>query len=445
MLSGRLLLLALVAGAVLASPVAAQDPPARDAAEEALAEAQRLADGRGIRTGRELTRRPGAARAGARRPQPLGPPGGRRAARPAGRRGRRRPARRAVRHPGPDPAQLLGGTSACTGSTRPRTRRRSRTRTAARRPTSSTACAPRSSSPRRSRTAQLGWQAPNSDGTLRRRRPHRRLHQGAQPRPGAGALRLRHHRRAAERPQPRTGSWCSTTTTPPTSSPLRRRVHRARAGHRGARVQPRPAVRLRRRSPTTGCSSPRRRGPRRRSSRGSTTTTSTSRAGPTARSSRSPSPARAMYGSAIWNHWLEQRYGADVVREAWEGSDAVRRFAPGAYDDAIAATPAARASPELHGLRRRDRRVGRAPTAGSARATSSPASVGAADADADRRRRRHARAFTLDHTAFALFDVAEPTHRGPAAAHGIAAHARTGGRRGRRHRPRRRRRPAATR
>ena len=56
MLPGRLLLLTLVASAVLASPVLAQsDTERRDAAEETLQEAQRLADGRGIRTGRELS------------------------------------------------------------------------------------------------------------------------------------------------------------------------------------------------------------------------------------------------------------------------------------------------------------------------------------------------------------------------------------------------------
>jgi hypothetical protein len=46
-----------------------------------------------------------------------------------------------------------------------------------------------------------------------------------------------------------------------------------------------------------------------------------------------------MYGSAIWNHWLEQRYGAETVRRAWEQSvnsgTAAIGFAPTAYDLAI--------------------------------------------------------------------------------------------------------------
>jgi hypothetical protein len=42
-----------------------------------------------------------------------------------------------------------------------------------------------------------------------------------------------------------------------------------------------------------------------------------------------------MYGSAIWNHWLEQRYGAEAVRGAWQQSAATPGFAPAAYDLAI--------------------------------------------------------------------------------------------------------------
>lgn len=42
-----------------------------------------------------------------------------------------------------------------------------------------------------------------------------------------------------------------------------------------------------------------------------------------------------VYGSAIWNHWLDGRFGAAVVRRAWEVSAAASSFAPGAYDRAI--------------------------------------------------------------------------------------------------------------
>jgi hypothetical protein len=45
------------------------------------------------------------------------------------------------------------------------------------------------------------------------------------------------------------------------------------------------------------------------------------------------------YGSAIWNHWLDTRYEAQVVRRAWAvsvaNSVAGGGFAPGAYDRAI--------------------------------------------------------------------------------------------------------------
>jgi hypothetical protein len=42
-----------------------------------------------------------------------------------------------------------------------------------------------------------------------------------------------------------------------------------------------------------------------------------------------------MYGSAIWNHWLEQNYDAATVRGAWERSEDTVGFAPDAYQLAI--------------------------------------------------------------------------------------------------------------
>jgi hypothetical protein len=42
-----------------------------------------------------------------------------------------------------------------------------------------------------------------------------------------------------------------------------------------------------------------------------------------------------VYGSAVWNKWLDQRYGQDIVRHAWEDSVAAASFAPGAYNAAI--------------------------------------------------------------------------------------------------------------
>jgi Family of unknown function (DUF6055) len=48
-----------------------------------------------------------------------------------------------------------------------------------------------------------------------------------------------------------------------------------------------------------------------------------------------PSTNLKAYGSAVWNHWLDHRYGAGVVRGAWEQSVAQADFAPGAYNAAI--------------------------------------------------------------------------------------------------------------
>jgi hypothetical protein len=43
------------------------------------------------------------------------------------------------------------------------------------------------------------------------------------------------------------------------------------------------------------------------------------------------------YGSAVWNHWLDHRFGSAAIRSAWEQSVAAADFAPGAYSAAIAA------------------------------------------------------------------------------------------------------------
>jgi hypothetical protein len=42
-----------------------------------------------------------------------------------------------------------------------------------------------------------------------------------------------------------------------------------------------------------------------------------------------------IYGSAVWNRWLQDGPGVDVPRRAWEVSFAKDSFAPGAYDTAI--------------------------------------------------------------------------------------------------------------
>ena len=46
-----------------------------------------------------------------------------------------------------------------------------------------------------------------------------------------------------------------------------------------------------------------------------------------------------IYGSAVWNHWLANRYGLGVIRRAWKASDATKPpdFSIAAYDRAVRA------------------------------------------------------------------------------------------------------------
>ena len=42
-----------------------------------------------------------------------------------------------------------------------------------------------------------------------------------------------------------------------------------------------------------------------------------------------------VYGDAVFNRWIDERYGADTIRRAWEVSDETGDFAPGAYEKAL--------------------------------------------------------------------------------------------------------------
>ena len=42
-----------------------------------------------------------------------------------------------------------------------------------------------------------------------------------------------------------------------------------------------------------------------------------------------------IYAEAIWNHWLDYKYGADIVRHTWEVSPSQKHFAVDAYNKAI--------------------------------------------------------------------------------------------------------------
>ena len=104
-----------------------------------------------------------------------------------------------------------------------------------------------------------------------------------------------------------------------------------------------------------------------------------------------------VYGSAIWNHWLDRRFGADVIRAAWERS-APASFAPGAYDSAIkAVAPASGFAQQLI-----DFSVATAewdaPNSGVLEGASFPRDVVRAGGVPPA-------PFELDHTAYALFDV----------------------------------------
>jgi methionine-rich copper-binding protein CopC len=42
-----------------------------------------------------------------------------------------------------------------------------------------------------------------------------------------------------------------------------------------------------------------------------------------------------VYGDAVFNRWIDERYGADTIRRAWEVSGETGDFAPGAYEKAL--------------------------------------------------------------------------------------------------------------
>jgi Family of unknown function (DUF6055) len=112
------------------------------------------------------------------------------------------------------------------------------------------------------------------------------------------------------------------------------------------------------------------------------------------------------YGDAVWNHWLDHRYGAQVVRAAWEDSVAAASFAPAAYDLAIAGAGGAGFNDEFARFTAATAEWD-APGAGFpdiyvdvARNGSLPAGNVTAP-------------FALPHTSFALFDVPIPADAPP--------------------------------
>ena len=367
--------LVVLAGLLLAAPVAAQTGPSpqREAAEEALAEAQRLA-GRPRRPQRpRAQRRARPAGAEPQRSQPLRPRGGRPTARPPDRPRRRRD-RRPVLHERAR-AQLLRELLRPLG-------RLDRRRAAAHEREQLLDAglrrqdAPRSSSPATSRTSR-------SDGG----RPSRR-HARRRPRTDVYLKELNgRRRRCTATPRP-TADWREPVRVPGD----RRRLRTGRV----------PAIRRRSHEPlevtaaheynhvlqygydigqdtwmfeSTATWAEEKVFPGR-----STTTISTCRPGPPAQPAAhlAERDGRKMYGSAIWNHWLEQRYDAATVIERLGGvTGHRRRLRAGGVRVIDPERRRALASPPTSGTSRPRPPSGTAPTAASTRAGPSRATSGA--------------------------------------------------------------------
>lgn len=113
-----------------------------------------------------------------------------------------------------------------------------------------------------------------------------------------------------------------------------------------------------------------------------------------------------VYGSAVWNHWLAERLGSTTIRGAWERSTSTTpaSFAPAAYDRSIAGNGGTGFFDDFVGFSAAVAEW-RAPGSGFSEGQSYPnverrgtLTLGAAPATT-----------TLDHTTFALMDVAPPT------------------------------------
>jgi hypothetical protein len=111
------------------------------------------------------------------------------------------------------------------------------------------------------------------------------------------------------------------------------------------------------------------------------------------------------YGSAVWNHWIEARYGNDAVRRAWEVSDTTTpeaHFAPDAYDESVIAEGGRGFGDELAGF---------SAAVAEWRAPGSPFPDRGSYPDVERGGQPltvggAAQTVVLDHSTFALIDVA---------------------------------------
>jgi hypothetical protein len=112
------------------------------------------------------------------------------------------------------------------------------------------------------------------------------------------------------------------------------------------------------------------------------------------------------YGSAVWNHWLDHRFGAPVVRGAWEGSVGASDFAPGAYGSAISAAGAGGFADEFA-------RVAAAVAEWEAPGAGFPDRYPDVPRDAVLPVGLQTSPFDLPHTTFAFFDVPIPQDAPP--------------------------------
>ena len=107
------------------------------------------------------------------------------------------------------------------------------------------------------------------------------------------------------------------------------------------------------------------------------------------------------YGSAVWDHWLDHRFGPGVIRGAWEQSIGAGDFAPGAFNAAISSAGGNGFSDEF------DRFAAtvaewQAPGAGF------PDRYPDVPREAQLPAGSETQPFALAHTTFALFDVPIP-------------------------------------
>src|SRR4051794_5165166 len=112
------------------------------------------------------------------------------------------------------------------------------------------------------------------------------------------------------------------------------------------------------------------------------------------------------YGSAVWNHWLDHRFGAAAVRAAWEQSVGAADFAPGAYSAAISAFGGGGFSDEFD-------RFSAAVAEWEAPGAGFPDRYSDLPRDGSLSTGTQSAPFGLPHTTFALFDVPIPADAPP--------------------------------